>query len=91
MRFRDMLHTYETKEIDELLFSLYTKTRNKVTQSIRNAKSAYFRDKILKNNKLLSHQMWKSVKTIQGNKHRSINLPKDINSTDFNIFFICLY
>ena len=33
----------------------YRKTYNKLTKSIRNAKSAYFRDKIVKNNKLSSH------------------------------------
>ena len=31
--------------------------------------------------------MWKSVKTILGNKHCSTNVPKDINSTDLNICF----
>ena len=50
MRFRDKLHTYATKQSDELLFNLYRKTRKKVTKLIRNAKSAYFRDKIVKNN-----------------------------------------
>ena len=46
----------------------------------------------MKNNKLSSHEMWKLVKTVLGNKHCSINLPKDINSTDFNIFFssVCI-
>ena len=88
MRFRDKLHTYATKQSDELLFNLhvYRKTRNKVTKSIRNAKSAYFRDKIVKNNKLSSHEMWKSVKTILGYKQCSTNVLKDINSTDLNIF-----
>ena len=51
----------------------------RLIRSIRNAKSirnAYFRDKIVKNNKLSSHEMWKSVKTILGNKHCSTNVPK---------------
>ena len=69
MRHRDELHERATKLNDDNLFNEYRKTRNRVTQKIRNNKKKFYTDQIINRNICNSsnQELWKSVRSLLGN------------------------
>ena len=84
MKERDKLYKEAISTDNDNLYSVYRKTRNYVTQRIRNEKKKYFESQILSNND--NQQLWRSVKIILGDSKTS-SVPVDVTSDEFNTYF----
>jgi exonuclease III len=83
---RDHLHKQAVLTGDANIWSQYRKLRNKITKTIKQAKSNFYHT-LLIDNKSNPKRFWKELSKIMPSKINTKSIPSNMTADDFNTYF----